>query len=82
MKASMSVLVASKIFEIDSVEGQRSLPSDEARLDLLKVVGSKPARLAKPEAESPFFAARESIAFQIRGWDSISKTSKKKDINQ
>ena len=33
----------------DSVEGQRSRPSAVMRLDLLKVVGSSPARLASAE---------------------------------
>jgi len=35
------------------------------RFDLLKVVGSSPARLASADGDSPARAARRSIAFQI-----------------
>ena len=46
--------MASRIFEIDSVEGQRSRPLAEERLDLLKVVESSPALRARPEAVAPW----------------------------
>ena len=38
------------------------------RLDLLKVVGSSPARLASPEANSPARPAGRSRAVQIWSW--------------
>src|ERR1700730_10216679 len=41
------------------------------RLDLLKVVGSRHARLARPDADSPARAASRSIADQIRACVSI-----------
>ena len=44
--------VASMILASDSVEGQRGRPSADWRFDLLKAVESRPARLARPEAES------------------------------
>ncbi|MEJ0096890.1 MAG: hypothetical protein WDM84_01535 [Bauldia sp.] len=53
-----------------SVEGQRSRPSTEIRFDLLKVVGSSPARRASPDAVSSFRSARRSIADQMRACDS------------
>src|SRR5215467_6835474 len=57
--------VAASDFETDSVEGQRARPSGVMRFDLLNVVGSRPARLASPDAESPARAANRSIAVQI-----------------
>jgi len=57
--------VAVSDFETDSVEGQRARPSGVMRFDLLNVVGSKPARLASPDADSPARAASRSIAVQI-----------------
>src|SRR5262252_1091551 len=57
--------VAASDFETDSVEGQRARPSGVMRFDLLNVVGSRPARLASPEGESPARAASRSIAVQI-----------------
>src|SRR5271156_4716065 len=70
-KASMVVWVAASALAIDSVEGQRARPSAVTRLDLLKVVGSSPARLARPEADRPARAARRSIADQTCAWVSI-----------
>ena len=49
----MSVPVASRILAMLSVDGQRGRPSAATRLDLLKVVGSSPARRASPEALRP-----------------------------
>src|SRR5437868_5815272 len=69
-KVSMLVLVAVSDLATDSVEGQRARPSGVIRLDLLKVVGSRPAFLASPEAESPHRAASRSRAFQI--WACVS----------
>jgi hypothetical protein len=43
------------------------------RFDLLKVVGSRPAFLASPEAERPARAARRSTAFQMSEWVSIAR---------
>ncbi len=45
---STELPVAASALETDSVEGQRSRPSAVTRLDLLKVVGSRPERLASP----------------------------------
>src|SRR6266851_1879424 len=50
---------------------QRGRPSGVMRLDLLKVVGSSPAFLARPEGESPARAARRSSAVQIWAWVSM-----------
>jgi hypothetical protein len=58
-----------------SVDGQRGRPSAEARLDLLKVVGSSPARLASADVERSFFSASRSIADQMRAWDSSRRPS-------
>ena len=52
-KLSIGVAVAASALETDSVEGQRGRPSGVTRLDLLKVVGSSPAFLARPEGDSP-----------------------------
>src|SRR5437588_11564883 len=71
-KVSMSVEVAASDFATDSVEGQRWRPSGVMRLDLLKVVGSSPARLASPDADSPERAASRSRAFQICAWVSMA----------
>ena len=45
--------VAFNIFDIVSVDGQRGCPNTDARLLLLKVVGSNPLRFAKPEQDIP-----------------------------
>jgi DNA gyrase subunit A len=58
--------------EIDSVEGQRSRPLPEERLDLLKVVESSPALRARPEAVAPWAAASASMAPQIWWWVSMT----------
>lgn len=50
---------------MDSVDGQRGLPSRVARLDLLKVVESSPARRASPDADKPLDSARRSMARHI-----------------
>src|ERR1700694_5332697 len=52
-QTSTLVLVATSALATDSVEGQRSRPSGVMRLDLLNEVGSRPAALARPEAERP-----------------------------
>src|SRR5687767_13838641 len=67
----MLVPVAPSDFATDSVDGQRGRPSGVMRLDLLKVVGSRPAFFARPEAESPLRAASRSSADQIWAWVSI-----------
>src|SRR5215207_3234687 len=64
-KSSTVVRVAASDLATDSVEGQRGRPSGVMRLDLLNVVGSRPARLARPEADKPAWAASRSIAVQI-----------------
>src|ERR1700756_766785 len=51
-KLSMELLVAASALATDSVEGHRSRPSAVTRLDLLKVVGSRPAALARAEADN------------------------------
>src|SRR3954454_24576201 len=56
-KVSIEEFAAASAFAIDSVEGQRSRPSEVTRLDLLKVVGSSPARLARPDGDKPARAA-------------------------
>src|SRR5204863_389210 len=55
----------------DSVDGQRSRPSAVTRFDLLKVVGSRPARRASPEGDSPARSASRSSAAQTWPWVSI-----------
>src|SRR5450759_3963462 len=52
--------------------GQRGRPSGVMRLDLLKVVGSRPAFLARPEAVSLARAASRSMAVHI--WLCVSDT--------
>src|SRR3984893_5371821 len=70
-KVSMELLVAPSALATDSVEGHRSRPSAVIRLDLLKVVGSRPERLASPEGDSPARSASRSSAVQICSWVSI-----------
>ena len=65
---STVVLVAARHFATDSVDGQRCRWSGVTRLDLLKVVGSSPARLASPDGEVPARAASASMASQIWVW--------------
>src|SRR5215510_12404590 len=60
-----------------SVLGQRGLPVGLRRLLLLKAVGSRPARRAKPEADNPCLAARRSIARQISEWRSMFLLSRR-----
>jgi hypothetical protein len=67
----MELLVAASALATDSVEGQRSRPPGVMRLDLLKVVGSRPARLASPEGDSPERSASRSSAVQIWPWVSV-----------
>src|SRR3954452_17603679 len=67
-KVSKVVFVACSDFATDSVEGQRSRPSAVMRLDLLKVVGSSPERLARPEADMPARSASRSSAVQTWPW--------------
>src|SRR4029077_2871756 len=67
----MELLVAASALESDSVEGQRSRPSGVMRLDLLKVVGSRPERLASPEGDNPARSASRSSADQICSWVSV-----------
>src|SRR5215813_1876544 len=74
-KVSMLVPVAASDFATDSVEGQRGRPSGVMRFDLLKVVGSSPACLARPDAERPARAARRSRAPQICAWVNIKEVS-------
>src|SRR5262249_378969 len=59
------VLVACSALATDSVEGQRGRPSGVTRLDLLNVVGSRPAFLAKPEGVNLARAANRSMAVHI-----------------
>ena len=47
------------------MDGQRGRPSGVMRLDLLKVVGSSPDFLARPDAVSLARAASRSMAVQI-----------------
>src|SRR6202790_418820 len=70
-KVSMELLVAASALATDSVEGQRSRPSAVMRLDLLKVVGSRPDFFARPEADSPPRSASRSSAVQIWSWVSV-----------
>ena len=49
----------------NSVDGQRGRPSGVTRLDLLNVVGSRPAFLARPDGVNLARAASRSIAVQI-----------------
>ena len=55
-KVSTLTPVAASALATDSVEGQRARPSGVMRFDLLKVVGSRPDRLARPDGDS--FGAR------------------------
>jgi len=61
----MDAPVAASDFATDSVDGQRARPSGVMRFDLLNVVGSNPARLARPEGDNPDRFASPSIADQI-----------------
>src|SRR5262249_28461362 len=56
--------VAASALAMDSDDGQRARPSAVMRFDLLKVVGSRPARRASPDAVNPARAARRSMADQ------------------
>ena len=72
--------MAVRTLEMLSVLGQRSLPSRVVRLLLLKVVGSRPARRANPEADSPCSRANRSMARQISEWRSMGTLSYKVGI--
>jgi len=52
-KSARLAPVAWRTFEIDSVDGQRSRPSGLVRFDLLKLVASRPALRARPDAVMP-----------------------------
>ena len=65
VKASRLAPVAFSTLATLSVLGQRFRPSGMTRFEGLKVVGSSPERLARPEADRPFSAASVSIARQI-----------------
>src|SRR5262249_41272904 len=71
-KAPMLVPVAASALASDSVEGQRGRPSRVMRFDLLKVVGSRPDFLARPDGDSPAAAARRSRADQTWAWVSMT----------
>jgi hypothetical protein len=51
VKSSKLAPVASSTLAMLSVVGQRGRPSPVTRFDLLKDVGSSPARLASPDVE-------------------------------
>src|SRR5262249_49575313 len=74
-KVSRLVPVAASDFATDSVEGQRARPSGVMRFDLLKVVGSSPAFLARPEGERPARCASRSRAVQTWRWVSMASLS-------
>src|SRR3954468_7826133 len=67
-KVSIEEFAAASDLATDSVEGQRSRPSEVTRLDLLKVVGSSPARLARAEGGRPARSASRSSAVQTCSW--------------
>jgi hypothetical protein len=71
-KVSNFVLVACSALATDSVEGHRGRPSGVTRLDLLNVVGSSPAFLARPDGVSLARAASRSMAVQIWLWVSMA----------
>src|SRR5215510_2923960 len=62
---SMLVPVAVSDLASDSVDGQRERPFGVMRFDRLKVVGSRPAFLARPDGDRPARAARRSSPVQI-----------------
>jgi hypothetical protein len=64
-KSSGDEFVALNILAIVSVDGHRGWPKTDARLLLLKVVGSSPLRFAKPEQDIPCSHANNSIACHI-----------------
>src|SRR5688572_33070288 len=68
--SSIDTPVAWSDFASDSVDGHRARPSGVMRFDLLKVVGSSPARLANPDGDSLERAANRSSALQI--WACVS----------
>src|SRR6476619_2233886 len=70
-KMSNLVPAACNALATDSVDGHRCRPSGVTRLDLLNVVGSRPAFLASPDGDSLARAASRSIAVQIWLWFSI-----------
>jgi len=63
MKSPKFLPVAFRILDMLWVDGQRGCPYCENRLDLLKVVGSKPLNLASPEQVMFSHFAKLSIAF-------------------
>src|SRR4029079_323612 len=71
-KVSNLVPVACNDLATDSVDGHRCRPSAVTRLDLLNVVGSRPAFLASPDGDSLARAASRSIAVQIWLWVSMA----------
>ena len=58
--------VAARILATDSVDGQRSRPSGLTRFERLKLVASRPAFRARPEAERLYRWAKRSMAAQTR----------------
>lgn len=65
MNSFISVPVASKILAMLLVDGQRGCPYFDQRLLLLNIVGSSPLSFARPEHETLWAAAKQSIAFHI-----------------
>src|ERR1700743_251080 len=78
MNSSSPAPVADRTLARLSVEGQRSFPLAAPRLLLLKVVGSRPASLARPEGDMPCRAARASMARQI--WVCVNMIGNKPEI--
>ena len=70
-KSARSERVAPRILAIDSIDGQRGRPSAAVRFDGLKVVGSSPARRARPEGVSPLRRASRSMADQTVSCESM-----------
>jgi hypothetical protein len=65
VKSSKEAPVASRTLAMLSVVGQRGRPSPVTRFDLLNEVESRPARLARPEAESATCTLEVSMDYLI-----------------
>src|SRR4029453_5431604 len=80
VKSSKLAPVASSTLAMLSVVGQRGRPLPVMRLDLLKEVGSRPARLARPEGENPKRRATGFFGAKTRQWVSLFMGEPRREI--
>lgn len=69
--SARSAWVASRILEMDSMDGQRGRPSAAILLEGLNVVGSSPARRARPDGVSRYDGQARSIADHTLSCDNM-----------